>query len=120
MGPSWKNPARPKGGTCMRKVLLALVGVILVLGGIAPSVADPADQPGKSNYGHCTAITHMNENGFDHGNAFRIYDDLDGDGNNDDDDDDSTNDFAEAIAYCQDFLSDPENRPGKSGDNKDD
>ena len=100
----------------MRKVLLALMGAILVVGSIAPVLADPGSQPGHSNFGKCTAITHMNPNGFNNGNAFRIYDDLDDDGELDDDGDESTDDFAEAIAYCQNFLSDPENRPGQSGD----
>ena len=104
----------------MRKILLALVGAVMVVGAVAPVLADPGDQPGNSNFGHCTAITHMNQNGFDHGKAFRIYDDLNDDGELDDDDNADTDDFAEALAYCNDFLSDPNNRPGKAGDNKDD
>jgi hypothetical protein len=87
----------------MKKVLLALSGAILVLGSLSPAMADHENQPGNSNFGHCTAITHMNQNGYDHGNAFRVYDHIE-------DSDDSTDDFAEAQAYCLDYLAD--NHPG--------
>lgn len=90
----------------MKRVLLAAVAGLLAASVVAPAMADHENSPGKSQFGKCTAITNMNENGYNNGNAFRPFDHIE-------DDDDSTDDFAEAVAYCADYIAN--NHPGNPG-----
>lgn len=108
----------------MKKIIIAIATLALALG-LAPALAGPDDMPGNSQYGRCKAVTNGSPTGqankYANGEAFRDFDDLDDDGNLDDDGDENTDDLAEAIAYCSDFLSNPDNHPsagnGQGGGN---